>query len=162
MRTTAFREDRCPLEGVHFQSSASSNWLLLGSAHLWEGMMSRTPGFQAMHRRLSSRWISRLRVAWVMTGRTPLHCAALGSQAGWLDASQAGMAKPAAPPKTRLDHSLIAIELLGQGVDPTALDDARCSALHYASGADLRPQLLFQKLSPVAIFIVQPCVMPQA
>ena len=66
------------------------------------------------------------------------------------------------PPKPGWTISLIAIELLGQGVDPTALDDARCSALHYASGADLRPQLLFQKLSPVAIFIVQPCVMPQA
>ena len=96
----------------------------------------------------------------MMTGRTPLHCAALGSQAGWLDASQAGMGKSAAPPKTRPDHSSIATELLGQGVDPTALDDARCSALHYASGADLRSAAA--AALPVALFIPQPCVMPQA
>ena len=107
--------------------------------------------------------VSSLRVVWMMTGGTPLHCAALGSQAGWLDASQAGLAKPAAPPKARLGHSSIATELLGQGVDPTALDDARCSALHYASGADLQLAaaaiLKAVASSPVHC---QPCMMRQA
>lgn len=31
-------------------------------------------------------------------------------------------------------HSSIAAEMLENGVDPTALDDKHCSALHYASG----------------------------
>lgn len=31
-------------------------------------------------------------------------------------------------------HSSIAAEMLEAGVDPVALDDKLCSALHYASG----------------------------
>lgn len=78
-------------------------------------------------------------------GRTPLHCAALGVHAGWVDGSpqlQPAVGRPPGPALTRpaagTDHSAIATELLGQGVDPLALDDALCSALHYASGREVQ------------------------
>ena len=65
-------------------------------------------------------------------GRTPLHCAAEGGHIGWLEANQANMMAPPGHMRPRTDHRHITRELLGQGVDPTALDDAMCTALHYA------------------------------
>ena len=67
-------------------------------------------------------------------GRTPLHCAALGSQAGWVDATHAEAVRLPPSAATALGQAVIATELLSQGVDPLALDDALCSTLHYASG----------------------------
>jgi len=37
-------------------------------------------------------------------------------------------------PRKVLGHSTIAGQLMDLGVDPTALDDRLCSALHYAAG----------------------------
>lgn len=37
-------------------------------------------------------------------------------------------------------HSSIAAEMLEGGVNPTALDDKHCSALHYASGKHNRTE----------------------
>lgn len=66
-------------------------------------------------------------------GRTPLHCAALGGHIGFLEANQ-NMMQPPGTIRPRIDHRFITKELLGQGVDPTTLDDAMCTALHYACG----------------------------
>ena len=65
-------------------------------------------------------------------GRTPLHCAAEGGHIGWLEANQANLMNPPGQVRPRIDHRYITRELLAQGVDPTALDDALCTALHYA------------------------------
>ena len=69
-------------------------------------------------------------------GRTPLHCAALGSQASWLGATQSGMLKASVPAMGGMHHAAVVNQLLETGVDPKALDDASCSALHYAAGYD--------------------------
>ena len=66
-------------------------------------------------------------------GRTPLHCAALGGHIGFLEANQSLMNPPGSM-RPCLDHRFTTKELLGQGVDPTALDDNMCTALHYACG----------------------------
>ena len=40
-------------------------------------------------------------------------------------------------PRKVLGHSTIASQLMDLGVDPMALDDRLCSALHYAAGRSL-------------------------
>jgi len=55
-------------------------------------------------------------------------------------------------PRKVLGHSTIAGKLMDLGVDPTALDDRLCSALHYAAG-----------LSPMfVLLVVQPQVCHQS
>ena len=65
-------------------------------------------------------------------GRTPLHCASLGSSLGWYEGGQPGLLR--GPPRSILENSAMAKELLGQGADPKSLDAGLYSALHYASG----------------------------
>lgn len=66
-------------------------------------------------------------------GRTPLHCASLGSSMGWYEGGhQPGLLRT--PPRSVLEQSAMAKELLGQGADLKSLDAGLCSALHYASG----------------------------
>lgn len=75
-------------------------------------------------------------------GRTPLHCAALGGHIGYLEANQQVNAiNPPGGMRPRIDHRFITKELLGQGVDPKALDDSLCTALHYACGKQFTPTL---------------------
>ena len=46
-------------------------------------------------------------------------------------------------PRKVLGHSTIAGQLMDLGVDPTALDDRLCSALHYAAGRSIAARLKF-------------------
>ena len=63
-------------------------------------------------------------------GRTSLHCAALGGHVGWLEANQQHQMQQPGGLRPRIDHRFITKELLGQGVDPTALDDHKIGRAH--------------------------------
>lgn len=65
-------------------------------------------------------------------GRTPLHCASLGTNLGWHESLQPGPLT--GPQKTLLEQNSFAKELLSQGADPKLVDPSLYSALHYASG----------------------------
>jgi len=59
-------------------------------------------------------------------GRTPLHCASLGSNLSWYEAVQTGVGVPLLPQGKGPEE--------GQAADSKELEEGLCSALHYASG----------------------------
>ena len=65
-------------------------------------------------------------------GRTPLHCAALGTTLGWYETLQPGLLY--GPQRALLEQSELGGEVLSHSQDPKLLDPSLYSALHYASG----------------------------
>lgn len=65
-------------------------------------------------------------------GRTPLHCASLGTTLGWYETMQPGVMSH--PQRTVLEQGNLAKELLSQGTDPKHVDPSLYSAMHYTSG----------------------------
>ena len=65
-------------------------------------------------------------------GRTPLHCASLGTNVGWYESLQPGAENGSQ--RTLLEQGHLAKELVSQETDPKLVDPSLYSALHYTSG----------------------------
>lgn len=78
-------------------------------------------------------------------GRTPLHCASLGTNVGWYETMQPGAVN--ASQRTTLEQGSLSKDLLSQGTDAKAVDPSLYSAMHYTSGKSYPRALHLNQIS---------------